>query len=106
MKFEKGHDARRNTKGRPPGTKNKTSEAIRSKVAEVLDQYFDKKFTADLNALEPGQRLTIASRLLSHVLPAPLHDLERLSDDQLMVILEDLRKQKTQLVVTKTGTNE
>ncbi len=46
---------------------------------------------ADFDQLEAKDRLTFIEHLLKHVLPAPLQDLERLTDEQLDELIERLK---------------
>jgi hypothetical protein len=48
---------------------------------------------ADFDLLEPKDRLNFIDRLLKHVLPAPLQELERLTDEQLDELINRLKKQ-------------
>ncbi len=89
MKFEKGVSG--NPKGRPKGTPNKTSDEIRNLIQDFIDKNMET-LQADYEALEPKDRLNFIERLFKHVLPAPLHELERLTDEQLDELITRLKK--------------
>lgn len=89
MKFEKGVSG--NPKGRPKGTPNKTSDEIRNLIQDFIDKNMET-LQADYEALEPKDRLNFIERLFKHVLPAPLQELERLTDEQLDELINRLKK--------------
>ncbi|HAH58630.1 MAG TPA: hypothetical protein DCL86_10825 [Bacteroidales bacterium] len=89
MKFEKGVSG--NPKGRPKGTPNKTSDEIRNLIQDFIDKNMET-LQADYESLEPKDRLNFIERLFKHVLPAPLHELERLTDEQLDELITRLKK--------------
>jgi len=90
MEFKKGDDPRRNLKGRPKGTPNKSSEDLRALVQKFIDSNWFR-IERDFNSLDPLQRLNFIEKLLKYVLPAPLHELERLSDEDLDRIIDRLK---------------
>ena len=82
MPFEKG---REKTGGRKSGSTNRTSTDIKSKIADLIDQQFNT-ITADLELLEPKERVTAYLKFLEYVLPKQREqkiDLSTLSDEQI-----------------------
>ncbi len=91
----KGHT--NNPHGRPKGTPNRTTEQIRQAVAKFIDENIDD-VQADYDKLDPKDRLNFIERLLKHCLPSPLHDLERLTDDELDQVIERLKSDRMKIV--------
>ncbi len=82
MVFEKG---REKTGGRKPGSTNKASTDIKSKIAALIDSQFDA-ITTDLEQLEPKERVTAYLKFLEYVLPKQREqkiDLSTLNDEQI-----------------------
>ena len=72
------------TGGRKKGTPNKTTAEVREILTAVLSDVIDKEtILADLKKLDPKDRLQAVDRLLKHILPAPMDELLKLSDDDL-----------------------
>jgi len=88
MPFAKGKSG--NPTGRPKGIPTKSTDELRKFVHSFLD---DNRETlqSDFDKLEPKDRLAFYERLLKQVLPAPLHDLERLTDTQLDEVINRLK---------------
>jgi hypothetical protein len=87
MPFEKG---REKTGGRKSGSTNRTSTNIKGKIADLIDQQFDA-ITADLELLEPKERVTAYLKFLEYVLPKQREqkiDLSTLSDEQIDDLLD------------------
>ncbi|GAB3019040.1 hypothetical protein [Spirosoma pulveris] len=81
MKFEKG---REKTGGRQPGSPNKVSTDIRSKITSLIDNQFDK-IQADLETLEPKDRVAAYLKFMEYVLSKQREqkiDLSTLTDEQ------------------------
>lgn len=58
------------TGGRQKGTPNKTTKAIREKLAEATSDYFNSEvFLQDLAVLEPRDRVSLMERLTQYVAP-------------------------------------
>lgn len=93
MPFKKGQVT--NPDGRPKGKPNRTNEQIRELVLNFIDKNIDKLQT-DFEALEPKERLNFIERLFKHVLPAPLHELERLTDVQLDELITRLKSKQNE----------
>ena len=89
--FKKGISG--NPAGRPKGVPNKTTEELRSLVKQFVAGNWED-IQSQYDALEPKEKLTFLERLLKHVLPAPLHDLEKLTDQQLDELITKLKNGK------------
>ena len=81
-----------NPNGRPKGSPNKTTDEIRTMLQDFISDNLET-LQADFEALEPKDRLTFIERLFKYILPAPLNELERVTDDQLDEIINKLKKQ-------------
>ncbi|GAB4038685.1 hypothetical protein [Spirosoma jeollabukense] len=87
MKFEKG---REKTGGRKSGSTNKASTDIKSKIASLIDNQFDA-IQADLETLEPKDRVSAYLKFMEYVLPKQREqkiDLSTLTDEQIDDLLE------------------
>ena len=87
MSFEKG---REKTGGRKSGSINRTSADIKSKIAALIDDQFDT-IQADLETLEPKDRVTAYLKFMEYVLPKQREqkiDLSTLTDEQIDDLLE------------------
>lgn len=86
MQFEKG---REKTGGRVSGKQNKASSDIKSRIASLIDSQFDS-IQADLETLEPKDRVTAYLKFMEYVLPKQREqkiDLSALTDEQVDEIL-------------------
>ena len=89
-KFKSGADPRRNTKGRPKGKQNKTTEAMRGVLADFLaDNLPDLQKQYD--SLKAAEKIQFIDRLLKHVLPAPIDPVLRLSDEDFEKLIIELQ---------------
>ncbi|MDY0026907.1 MAG: hypothetical protein RBS33_13045 [Lentimicrobium sp.] len=79
------------TGGRKQGTANRSTDELRNLLQSFIDTNM-KTLQADYNKLEPKDRLNFINSLLRHVLPAPLQELERLTDEQLDELINRLKK--------------
>jgi len=91
--FTKG-DERINKGGRPAGKSNKSTDELRSLLQSFIDANIET-MQADYESLEPKDRLNFIERLLKHVLPAPLKELDRLTDEQLDELINKLKSERT-----------
>jgi hypothetical protein len=90
MPFKKGQSG--NPSGRKPNTPNKTTDELRLLLQSFIElNLVDIQGNYDL--LEPKEKLIIIEKLLKLVLPPPLHELNRLTDEQLNDLIEKLKKQ-------------
>ena len=86
MKFEKGKPK---TGGRKPGTANRTTSDLKTRISTLLDTQFDS-VVENLDALEPKDRVTAYLKFLEYVLPKQREqkiDLSTLSDEQIDELL-------------------
>lgn len=91
--FKKGEDSRRNTKGRPAGKPNRTTEEVR----KLLQAFVENKLP-ELNEiwkdLEPKEKVNFLNTLLRHTLPAPIQDITQFSEDDIDILIRKLREQQ------------
>jgi hypothetical protein len=73
-----------NPKGRPKGSKNKDVKALRERVKDLLDANFDR-IVADLEELEPKERVSAYFKLLEFALPK-LKAIEAKIDGDIMAV--------------------
>jgi hypothetical protein len=102
MGFKKGVSG--NPTGRPIGSKNKTTEEIREKISDFLNEVWPQVQT-DFKELDPEKRMFFYEKLLKYSIP-PLQsismqaeiksDLDRLSDDQLAELADRLIELNTE----------
>ena len=82
MKYEKGHEKKG---GRQAGTPNKASADLKGRIAALMDEQFDA-IAADLELLEPKDRVTAYLKFLEYILPKQREqkiDLSTLTDEQI-----------------------
>ncbi|GAB3949534.1 hypothetical protein GCM10028805_25930 [Spirosoma harenae] len=87
MKFEKGHAKQG---GRKPGSPNKTTADIKSRISALIEEQFDS-VSADLEKLEPKERVAAYLKFLEYILPKQREqkiDLSALSDQEIDELLE------------------
>ena len=89
--FQKGEDPRRNLKGRPKGSANKTTDQLRSLVADVISDNW-QTFTQDIKSLDSDKRVMVIDRLLKHILPAPVDMINSLTPEQIDQVISELKK--------------
>lgn len=85
------NDPRINRKGRPKGSPNKSVEEVRNLVQQFVENNLET-LQEDFNQLEPKDRLMFIEKLLKHVLPNPIVSLEQLSEADLDILLDKLKK--------------
>ncbi len=101
MRFKKGQSG--NPQGRPPGTANKTTEAIRATVNKFISDNLPN-IQAEYENLEAKDKLEFLNKLLAYVLPklqavemdatvqqAPI-DISKLSGKQAADLLTEILK--------------
>ena len=67
-KFKKGESG--NPEGKTPGTLNRSTQEVRTKIENVLSEHFDKdQLAADLKAVKPYERWNLFLKLLEFVVP-------------------------------------
>jgi hypothetical protein len=89
MPFEKGKSG--NPAGRPAGTPNKTTEELRQVFAQFLNANLER-LQELFDELEPKDQLSFIERCAKLVLPAPIHPLEKLTDEQITDLINKLKK--------------
>ena len=89
--FQKGEDPRRNLKGRPKGSANKSTDQLRSLVADVISDNW-QTFTQDIKSLDSDKRVMVIDRLLKHILPAPVDPIQSLTPEQIDQVISELKK--------------
>jgi hypothetical protein len=83
-----------NPNGRPKGKPNRSTDELRSLLQNFIDTNMET-LQADYDSLEPKDRLNFIERLLKHILPAPLQELEKLTDEQLDILIQKLKSNDT-----------
>ena len=93
MKFEKGH---KKAGGRQPGTPNKTTTDIKSRITALINEEFET-IQSDLEELDPKERVSAYLKFLEYVLPKQRESkidlgtrLDGLSDDQLNELIDQI----------------
>ena len=93
MVFEIG---REKTGGRKPGSTNKASTDIKSRIAALIDNQFET-IQADLAALEPKDRVNAFLKFLEYILPKQREQkldviarLDSLNDEQLDSLIDSV----------------
>lgn len=81
------------TGGRVAGTPNKTTEELRNTVQLFVERNI-KKLQLNFDLLEPKEKLLFIEKMLKMVLPQPMNDLERFTDEQLDQIILRLKNEK------------
>ena len=85
-----------NPTGRPKGSPNKVTEAMRENINVFLNANW-QTIQNDFKALEPKDRLTFYEKLLKYTLPtlqaqSITTDFEKMTDEQLDQIIERLTR--------------
>ena len=94
MPHRKGHT--NNPNGRPIGTNNKSTAHFRQWIGEFLDGQ-RPQIVKDWQTLEPKDRILMFEKLMRFVLPTLQSttlqsDFEKLSDEQLTQIINELKQ--------------
>ena len=76
--------------GRQKNVPNKFTSETRQLIQAFLNDNWDEVQTL-YNDLKPYQKLQFIERMLKFVIPAPLNELERLSDEQLDELIKKLK---------------
>ena len=93
MPFEPNHEKRG---GRKAGTPNKNTADIKTRIAALVDDQFDT-ISADLELLEPKDRVAAYMKLLEYVTPKMRENkvdlnsrLDGLTDEQLNKLIDNI----------------
>lgn len=90
MRYTKGQSG--NPYGRPKGSKNKTPEQLRAILNAFLSESIED-IKQEYNKLNAAQKLQYLDKLLCHVLPRPKDEIEKLTDEQLDIIIKKLKEE-------------
>lgn len=88
----KGHT--NNPYGRPLGVQNKVTTSLKDRVNLLIENNFDK-LQADLDTVEPKDRLNIMLKLMEYVLPKQKEtkiDFSNLSDAEIDELINRITK--------------
>lgn len=104
MAFKKGHDPRRNLAGRPKGSVNKDPEEIRKKLRSFLDSKIKelpgiyRELGSEVARAGAKEKVNMLNMIMRHVLPPPMHDLQKLTDEDLDKMIEKLKNDNLRVV--------
>ena len=90
-KFKKGESG--NPNGRPKGSPNKSTDQLRGMFQAFLETNWDT-VQKDFDKLDARDRLQFIERVAKLVLPPPLDDLHRLTDEQFETLIERIKNEK------------
>lgn len=90
------NDPKINKSGRPKGVPNKTTDQLRGMFQTFLEANIDT-LQNDFDMLEPKDRLSFIERMAKLILPAPMNELQKLSDEQLDELIHRLKKENNEL---------
>ena len=79
-----------NPKGKPKGAVNKTTRELREIINEFLSKNLDK-IQDDYNQLEPKEKLLFIDKMLKHVLPTKVEEVEGVDiiPDEVVITIVD-----------------
>ena len=88
MPFEKNVSG--NPKGKPKGAVNKTTRELREIINEFLSKNLDK-IQDDFDKLEPKEKLLFIDKMLKHVLPPKVEEVEGVDiiPDEVVITIVD-----------------
>ena len=89
--FKKGADPRRNTKGRPAGKPNRTTEQMRAVLGDIINENLPRIRKA-IKDMPDKEAIVFIEKLLRHYLPAPIQDISQFSDEDLDLLIARLEK--------------
>lgn len=81
-----------NREGRPKGIPNKTTDELRATVQAFIEDNIEK-LQDNFDLLEPKEKLIFIEKMLKMVLPQPLNELEKLSEEQLDQLIIKLKNE-------------
>jgi len=82
-----------NRKGRPVGSRSRSTEQIRVALMKFIDENIDS-LQDEFKHLEPKEKFAALNQLLRHCLPPPQDELMRLSDEDLDRLIERLKQDR------------
>jgi hypothetical protein len=83
-----------NLSGRPAGIRNKGTEALRRVLSKFITANIHT-IQQDYDSLKSGKdRLFFIEKFIRHVLPSPVNELEKLSDEDLDRIISKLKNRQ------------
>lgn len=92
MPYRKGQSG--NPRGKPKGAKGRTSEEVRQSLLKLLDNNL-AQLQKDIEGMEAKDRATLLISLAKHITP-PAMNPEKLTEEQLLQILEYLKQQQNE----------
>ena len=92
-RFKKGESG--NPEGRKKGTRNRTSEEVRQSLLKLLDDNL-AKLQKDIDSMKGKDRAILLINLAKHC-TAPALNPEKLSEEQLLQIIEYLKEHEGEI---------
>jgi hypothetical protein len=90
MGLQKGMTNNRN--GRPKGKPNKNTEELRALFQSFIEVNIET-LQDDFDKLEAKDRLAFIEKMARLVMPAPMNELQRLTDEQLDSLIKRLKNE-------------
>jgi len=84
-----------NPKGRKKGVPNKSTNELRLLLQAFIEKNLER-LQADFDTLEPYQRLYLIERYLKMILPPVMTSLNQLSEEDLDILIEKLRREENE----------
>ncbi|HRR96035.1 MAG TPA: hypothetical protein P5150_04805 [Candidatus Ratteibacteria bacterium] len=84
-----------NPNGRKKGVPNKSTNELRLLLQAFIEKNLER-LQADFDTLEPYQRLYLIERYLKMILPPVMTSLNQLSEEDLDILIEKLRREENE----------